>query len=193
MVSSNRDLTGGETLVGQSQLVDKLRDLARNLWWVWQPNVIALFRELDPTLWRKVDHNTVEYLKRLPTEQLERRATDMALDSRIDYAFRRLSEYLKDTHSWGAVHASILRSRPVAYFSAEFGLHESLPIYSGGLGVLAGDHIKSASDLDIPLVGVGLFYGQGYFRQRLDRSGWQHEEYPELDFYNLPIEPMKHT
>ena len=115
-----------------------------------------MFRELDPALWRKVDHNPVEFLKRLPAEQLERRAAEMALDSRIDYAFRRLAEYLKNTDSWGSVHASILRSRPVAYFSAEFGLHESLPIYSGGLGVLAGDHLKSASDLGIPLIGVGL-------------------------------------
>ena len=113
--------------------------------------MIALFRELDPLLWRKVDHNPVEFLKRLPVEQLERRAAEMALDSRIDYAFRRLSEYLRDTDSWGSVRASILRPRPVAYFSAEFGLHESLPIYSGGLGVLAGDHLKSASDLGIPL------------------------------------------
>ncbi len=152
----------------QPQLVDKLRELGRNLWWTWQPNVIALFRELDPALWRRVDHNPVEFLKRLPAEQLERRAAEMALDSRIDYAFRRLAEYLKDTDSWGAVHASILRPRPVAYFSAEFGLHESLPIYSGGLGVLAGDHLKSASDLGIPLVGVGLLYAQGYFRQTLD-------------------------
>ena len=141
----------GATLVGQTQLIDKLRELGRNLWWTWQPNVIALFRELDPALWRKVDHNPVEFLKRLPAEQLERRAAEMALDSRIDYAFRRLAEYLQDTDSWGAVHASILRARPVAYFSAEFGLHESLPIYSGGLGVLAGDHLKSASDLGIPL------------------------------------------
>ena len=85
----------------------------------------------------------------------------MALDSRIDYAFRRLAEYLQDTESWGAVRASILRSRPVAYFSAEFGLHESLPIYSGGLGVLAGDHLKSASDLGIPLIGVGLLVRPG--------------------------------
>ena len=84
-------------MVGQTQLIDKLRELARNLWWTWQPNVIALFRELDPALWRKVDHNPVEFLKRLPVEQLERRAAEMALDSRIDYAFRRLAEYLKDT------------------------------------------------------------------------------------------------
>jgi starch phosphorylase len=176
--------------MSQTQFVDKLRDLARNLWWTWQPNVIALFRELDPALWRKVDHNPVEFLKRLPADQLERRAMEMALDSRIDYAFRRLSEYLKNTDSWGATHASILRARPVAYFSAEFGLHESLPIYSGGLGVLAGDHLKSASDLGIPLIGIGLLYAQGYFRQSLDSNGWQQESYLNTDLDLLPIESV---
>src|SRR5262249_44732318 len=180
----------GTTMVGQTQLVDKLRELARNLWWTWQPNVITLFRELDPALWRRVDHNPVEFLKRLPAEQLERRAAEMALDSRIDYAFRRLAEYLRDTDSWGSVRASILRSRPVAYFSAEFGLHESLPIYSGGLGVLAGDHLKSASDLGIPLIGVGLLYAQGYFRQTLDANGWQQEHYLNADTDLLPIESV---
>ena len=88
-----------------------------------------------------------------------------------------MQEYLQSRHTWGARHAGVLWARPVAYFSAEFGLHESLPIYSGGLGILAGDHIKSASDLGIPLVGVGLYYDQGYFRQRLDGDGWQHEDY----------------
>ena len=176
--------------MGQSQLVEKLRELARNLWWTWQPNVVALFRELDPSLWRKVDHNPVEFLKRLPADQLERRAAEMALDSRINYAARRLAEYLKDTDSWGAMHASILRARPVAYFSAEFGLHESLPIYSGGLGVLAGDHLKSASDLGIPLIGVGLLYAQGYFRQSLDANGWQQENYLNADLESLPIESV---
>ncbi|AMV36504.1 alpha-glucan family phosphorylase [Planctomyces sp. SH-PL62] len=175
-------------MVGQTKLLDKLKELARNLWWCWQANVIDLFRELDPTLWREVDHNPVEFLKRLPTDQLERRAAEMALDSRIDYAFRRLSEYLKDSDSWGAINATILRARPVAYFSAEFGLHESLPIYSGGLGVLAGDHLKSASDLGIPLIGVGLLYNQGYFRQSLDSNGWQQESYLNADTDLLPIE-----
>ena len=102
---------------------------------------------------------------------------ELVLHSRINYAYRRQREYLEADRTWGARHAGILRPRPVAYFSAEFGLHESIPEYSGGLGVLAGDHIKSASDLDIPLIGIGLFYGQGYFRQRLDRNGWQQEEY----------------
>ncbi len=152
--------------------------------------MISLFRELDPLLWRKVDHNPVEFLKRLPAEQLERRANEMALEARIDYAFRRLSEYLRDDDSWGAVRASILRARPVAYFSAEFGLHESLPIYSGGLGVLAGDHLKSASDLGIPLIGVGLLYAQGYFRQTLDSNGWQQELYLNADTELLPIESV---
>lgn len=177
-------------MVGQSRLYEKLRELARNLWWTWQPNLIGLFRELDPDLWRQLDHNPVEFLMRLPVEQLEPRAAEMALDSRIDYAFRRLAEYLKNTDSWGSVYASSLRSRPVAYFSAEFGLHESLPIYSGGLGVLAGDHLKSASDLGIPLVGVGLLYDQGYFRQTLDSNGWQQEAYLNANPELLPIEKV---
>ena len=111
------------------------------------------------------------------------------LHSRINYVYRRQQEYLLADRTWGARHAGVLRPRPVAYFSAEFGLHESLPIYSGGLGVLAGDHIKSASDLDIPLIGVGLFYGQGYFLQRLDQNGWQREEYLETDINQLPMQP----
>ena len=177
--------------MGQTQRIDKLRELARNLWWCWQPNVISLFRELDPQLWRSLDHNPIEFLKRLSPEVLERRAAEMALDSRIDYAFRRLSEYLKDNDSWGSVYAASLRSRPIAYFSAEFGLHESLPIYSGGLGVLAGDHLKSASDLGVPLIGIGLLYDQGYFRQSLNLEGWQQEEYLNANPELLPIETVE--
>ena len=125
----------------------------------------------------------------MPLGEIERRAAELVLHSRINYAYRRQQEYLQADRTWGAANAGVLRPRPVAYFSAEFGLHESLPIYSGGLGVLAGDHIKSASDLGIPLVGVGLFYGQGYFRQRLDENGWQQEEYLQTDVNQLPMEP----
>ena len=100
---------------------------------------------------------------------------------------------LQSTRTWGARHAGVLWARPVAYFSAEFGLHESMPIYSGGLGILAGDHVKSASDLGIPLVGIGLYYDQGYFQQRLDRDGWQHEEYIDVDSRLLPIQPAVRT
>ncbi len=177
-------------MVGQTPLIEKLRELGRNLWWAWQPNVISLFRELDPNLWIKVDHNPVEFLREISHDQLLKRAAEMALDSRIDYAFRRLAEYLKDTDSWGSIYAGSLRSRPVAYFSAEFGLHESLPIYSGGLGVLAGDHLKSASDLGIPLIGVGLAYAEGYFRQSLDANGWQVETYLNANPELLPVEQV---
>src|SRR3954452_24083061 len=178
-------------MVGQVRIVDRLRELARNLWWTWQPNVVNLFRDLDPSLWRTTDHNPVEFLKKISTDQLERRAAEMALHSRIDYAFRRLNDYLKNDDSWGAIHAASLRSRPVAYFSMEFGLHESLPIYSGGLGVLAGDHLKSASDLGIPLVGIGILWDEGYFRQSLNSDGWQQETYLNADEDYLPIEEVR--
>ena len=178
-------------MVGQEKIVDRLRELARNLWWTWQSQVINLFRDLDPVLWRTTDHNPVEFLKKISPEALEKRAAEMALHSRIDYAFRRLHDYLKNDDSWGATHAASLRSRPVAYFSMEFGLHESLPIYSGGLGVLAGDHLKSASDLGIPLVGIGILYDQGYFRQSLDDKGWQVETYLKANPEILPIEPVR--
>jgi starch phosphorylase len=172
-------------------LVDKLWELSRNLWWTWQPNVINLFRQLDPALWRQLDHNPVEFLKRISPEQIDRQAAEMALESRIDYAARRLSEYLKNTDSWGSVYGGLFQPRPVAYFSAEFGLHESLPIYSGGLGVLAGDHLKSASDLGLPLVGVGLLYDQGYFHQTLDISGWQQEHYTNANPEIMPLQKVK--
>jgi starch phosphorylase len=162
--------------------------LARNLWWSWDAETTSLFRELDPVYWRKLDHNPIALLSRITLGELEQRAGQHVLHSRLNYAYRRLCEYVASDRTWGATHAGVLRARPVAYFSAEFGLHESLPIYSGGLGVLAGDHLKSASDLGVPLVGVGLFYDQGYFRQRLDAAGWQHEEYLDTDVKQLPLE-----
>jgi glycogen phosphorylase len=168
---------------------EKLWSLARNLWWSWDSDTNSLFRDLDPVRWRQLHHNPISLLSEIPLATLERRAGELALHSRINYAYRREQEYLQMDRTWGATNAGVLRPRPVAYFSAEFGLHESVPIYSGGLGVLAGDHIKSASDLDIPLIGVGLFYGQGYFRQRLDSGGWQQEEYLPTDVNQLPMEP----
>jgi starch phosphorylase len=167
----------------------RLWALARNLWWSWDHDAMSLFRDLDPVRWRFLNHNPITLLGEISLADLERRAGELTLHSRINYAYRRLREYLEADRTWGARYAGILRPRPVAYFSAEFGLHESIPMYSGGLGVLSGDHIKSASDLGIPLVGVGLFYSQGYFRQHLDRSGWQQEEYLEADVSQMPLEP----
>src|SRR5271163_2771323 len=167
---------------------ERLWALARNLWWSWDHDAVSLFRDLDPVRWRQLNQNPVSLLAEFPLAKLESRAAELVLHSRINYAYRRLQEYLQADRTWGTRHAGVLRPSPVAYFSAEFGIHESLPVYSGGLGVLSGDHIKRASDLAIPLVGIGLFYGQGYFRQRLDSNGWQQEEYLETDVTQLPLE-----
>src|SRR5271169_614086 len=167
---------------------ERLWSIARNLWWSWDNDSTSLFRDLDPVRFRQLNHNPIALLSEIPLAKLERRAGELVLHGRINYAYRRQQEYLRADRTWGATNAGALRPRPVAYFSAEFGLHESLPIYSGGLGVLAGDHIKSASDLDIPLIGIGLFYGQGYFKQRLDENGWQQEQYLQTDISQLPME-----
>jgi len=168
---------------------ERLWSLARNLWWTWDHDTTDLFLDLDPERWGELNHNPISLLAEIPLAQIERRAGELILHGRINYAYRRQREYLEADHTWGTRYAGVLRPRPVAYFSAEIGLHESIPVYSGGLGVLAGDHIKSASDLGIPLTGIGLFYGQGYFRQRLDRNGWQQEEYLQTDVNQLPMEP----
>src|SRR5271166_5415495 len=168
---------------------ERLWALARNMWWSWDSDAGQLFRDLDRPRWRELNHSPVALLNEFPLARLEERAAELGLDSRVNYAYRRLREYQDSERTWGARRAGVLRTRPVAYFSAEFGIHESLPIYSGGLGVLAGDHIKSASDLGIPLIGVGLYYSQGYFKQRLNSAGWQEEDYIDVDHRLLPIQP----
>jgi starch phosphorylase len=184
VVSEARTL---DRFIGPAQ--ERLWSLARNIWWSWDHDCISLFRDLSPTRWRELNQNPISLLGEMPMGEIERRATELVLHSRINYVYRRQQEYLNADRTWGAGNAGVLRPRPVAYFSAEFGLHESIPIYSGGLGVLSGDHIKSASDLDIPLVGIGLFYGQGYFLQRLDKDGWQREEYLQTNVNHLPMQP----
>ncbi len=165
---------------------DKCMELASNLWWAWNPEVNNIFRDLDPIRWRQLDHNPIALLREFTPERLAARATEMVLFTRINHAYRMLKSYLVSNRSWGNTSAGILGARPVAYFSAEFGIHESIPIYSGGLGVLSGDHIKSASGLGVPLVAIGLYYNQGYFRQRLDDHGYQVEEYQDTQIENLP-------
>jgi glycogen phosphorylase len=184
VVSEARTL---DRFIGPTQ--ERLWSLARNLWWSWDRASVSLFRDLNPVRWRQLNQNPISMLAEFRLDEIERRATELSLHSRINYCYRRQQEYLLADRTWGATNAGVLRPRPVAYFSAEFGLHESLPIYSGGLGILAGDHIKSASDLDIPLIGIGLFYGQGYFLQRLDQTGWQREEYLQTDINQLPMQP----
>jgi len=180
------------TEITAQDLYDKLMALARNLWWSWHPEVVNLFRDLDPVRWRQIDHNPIALLAEMTPEQVAERASEMVLYTRINQAFRRLKDYLSNTRTtWGAREAGVLGANPVAYFSAEFGLHESAPIYSGGLGVLSGDHIKSASGLGVPLVAIGLFYDQGYFKQHLTDEGWQIEEYLDTKVEDLPMEPAR--
>lgn len=166
----------------------RLDELARNLYWTWHSEVYHIFQDLNPQLWRQLSRNPLAFLRALPDEYLQDRSKIMALRSRITRAYYTLRDYLEANATWGRQHVRSLRFRPVAYFSAEFGLHESLPIYSGGLGVLSGDHLKAASDLDIPFIGVGLLYANGYFSQKLDGNGWQQERYFDADVSSLPLE-----
>lgn len=167
-------------------LVNDLDALARDLWWSWQPDAKDLFRDLDPTLWSEVNHNPIALLARLDTDRLAERRSALAVDSRLVHLKRQRDLY-RSREGAGGRRSGPLGARPVAYFSAEFGLHESLPIYAGGLGVLAGDHLKAASDLGVPLVGVGLLYAHGYFRQSVDGEGRQQETYGEIGIPQLPL------
>lgn len=177
------------TEITPEALYSKLQTIAGNLWWCWRPEVGNLFRELDPVRWRQLDHNPKALLAEMTPEQVAERASELAMYTRINQAHRRLNEYLTNTRdTWGARSAGVLGSKPVAYFSAEFGLHESVPIYSGGLGVLSGDHVKSASGLGVPLIAIGLFYDQGYFRQHLDGDGYQQEDYVDTNVDLLPMQ-----
>ena len=163
-----------------------LQRIAYNLWWSWDPDAIALFRRLDPDLWTSTRHNPVEMLGILQQTTLESLKQDEGFMAHLAMVDEKLTGYLAEK-TWFQQQYNGDAQMKVAYFSMEFGLHESLPVYSGGLGMLAGDHLKSASDLGLPLVGIGLLYRQGYFRQYLNNEGWQQEIYPENDFYNLPL------
>jgi starch phosphorylase len=168
-------------------LHERLRQLALNLWWTWQPELIELFRAIDPEIWRQSNHNPIVTLQQHGVDGIAYRVDALALRGRIEFWSRRLEEYLASDDTWCAAEGGALSAATIAYFSAEFGIHESLPLYSGGLGILAGDHLKSASDLGLPMVGVGLFYAQGYFHQRLNASGWQEETYGKTDVDTLPL------
>ncbi|MBC8368190.1 alpha-glucan family phosphorylase, partial [bacterium] len=165
-----------------------MNELAGNLSWTWHSEAFEIFQQLDPELWLKLNRNPVAFLEELSDEALNDRVATKALGSRITRAYFAHHEYLRSTNTWGKQHVRSLKARPVAYFSAEFGLHESLPIYSGGLGLLSGDHLKASSDLDVPLIGVGLLYTKGYFSQSLDAKGWQQEHYYDTDPDQLPLQ-----
>jgi len=170
--------------------IEGLRVIAYNLRWAWDHEAIELFRRLDGDLWETSGHNPVLMLGAIEQNKLEAAARDDAFLAHLERVASQLDAYLTSESSWFHKTCSHQSDKPmVAYFSLEFGLTECLSIFAGGLGILAGDHLKSASDLGIPLVGVGLLYQQGYFRQYLNQAGWQQEEYPNNDFHNLPVSP----
>lgn len=170
------------------ELIDRLRQLTRNMWWCWHPEVWRIFEAIDAQLWRSTNQNPVAFLDEIDDQRLAGRIRRGAVSSRIRNATRRLDNYVEASGPATNLAAGPLHRAPVVYFCAEFGLHESLPIYSGGLGVLAGDHLKAASDLGVPLVGVGLFYAEGYFEQGIDEQGRQTEYYGRTDVDRLAIE-----
>ncbi|MBI3549814.1 MAG: alpha-glucan family phosphorylase [Elusimicrobia bacterium] len=165
-----------------------LREIAYNLWWSWHPEARSLFKLVDRTLWRETNHNPVRLLKSCNPERLNALSKDPAFLQAYDAVLRDLSNYMKADGTWykglGAGD-----TRPIAYFSAEFGVHNSLPIYSGGLGVLAGDHCKTASDLGLPFTGVGFMYPQGYVHQQVGVDGWQQNIYDYIDWDAAPVQP----
>ena len=163
------------------QTLQPLEGLSWNYWWSWAPDGAEVFRDLEPGLWQQCEQNPRTLLAQVSDLRLAQTAADPTFADRIRLLSERFSAYLTDTRAWPKLQVAprISRDNPVAYFCAEFGIHNSLPLYSGGLGILAGDHLKSASDLNLPLVAVGLLYRFGYFRQRLRRDGWQEEMYRE--------------
>ncbi|KER10487.1 MAG: alpha-glucan phosphorylase [[Candidatus Thermochlorobacteriaceae] bacterium GBChlB] len=165
-----------------------LKQLSKNLWWSWNGEAQALFAELSPRLWSKFNHNPSEVMMNVSEQELTARLADTAFSAQVSHVLKKFYDYLGSNTTWAHTHATEFADHPVAYFSAEFGLHESLPIYSGGLGVLAGDHIKAASDLGLNFVGISLYYREGYFQQRLSPDGWQQELYPLYKPDFLPLD-----
>ncbi|MDZ8024397.1 MAG: alpha-glucan family phosphorylase [Nostoc sp. ChiQUE01a] len=170
----------------------RLADLAYNYWWSWSGDRVSLFQTIDPQEWERCGHNPVAILESATYERLTQLAEDPSYLKQIYALAREFDQYINQQDTWvSRVAPQVSQERPIAYFCAEFGIHESLPVYSGGLGILAGDHLKSSSDLGVPLVGVGLLYRQGYFRQRLNRQGWQEDYYIDNPFGHMPLELIK--
>ena len=167
-----------------------LNRLARNLWWTWDQEAQDLFQELSPRGWQNLYHNAVAVLHEVSEAELRARLQEQPFAKRVQSVLANFDRYMQSQETWGRAQAPHLLTRPVAYFSAEFGFHETLPIAAGGLGMLAGDHAKSASDLGLGFAGISLFYREGYFMQAINQENWQTEYYTHLHPRNLPIEPV---
>ncbi len=173
-----------------TELIHGLNRLAHNLWWTWNQEAQEIFQKLSPRAWQNLYHNAVAVLHEVSDMELRTRLQDPGFAQEVRRVLDQFEAYLQAPDTWAAEQANQLQEKPIAYFSAEFGLSETLPIAAGGLGVLAGDHAKSASDLGLPFVGISLFYRQGYFMQAINDENWQTEYYSMLNPKNLPMEPV---
>ena len=171
--------------------LEPLREMTFNLWWTWEPSARRLFRHLDPELWDRTNHNPVRMLQLSRQARLEEVSQDKTFLRELKQVYDAFKQYLERQDTYGKTGAGAAIKKPVAYFSAEFGFHESIPNYSGGLGILAGDHCKSASDLDLNFVAIGLLYRHGYFRQEIDKEGLQHAVNLNQNFHHLPIREVQ--
>ena len=173
-----------------TKIISDLNRLAHNLWWTWNQGAQELFYELSPRCWQNLYHNAVAVLREVSDYELRVRLQDAEFARRVRQVLADFEAYINDKETWGRQNAAALLHNPVAYFSAEFGFHETLPIAAGGLGILAGDHTKSASDLNIGFAGISLFYREGYFQQQFNADNWQTEYYTLLNPESLPLEPV---
>ena len=171
--------------------IEKLSEIANNLWWSWNTEFLRLFRKIDKDLWEKSGKNPIKFLKEVSQEKLETASKDIIFLHEYDKNVENFESYMESKDTWFANKYPENKKDLIAYFSAEYGLDETIPIYSGGLGILSGDHLKSASDLGIPLVAVGLLYKNGYFHQKINGNGEQETEYHDIDIHDLPIHPVK--
>lgn len=167
--------------------IERLGELAYNLWWTWNQPGLRLYLAIDRRLWEKTSHNPIAFLHQVEKEKLEQAAKDRYFLESYDAVMAEFDRYMNDGDTWFAREYSHLKNKQIAYFSFEFGLHESIPFYAGGLGVLAGDHLKEASDIGLPMVGMGFIYTEGYFVQKITEDGWQETSHYHFDFTNMPI------
>ena len=172
--------------------INRLQEIANNLWWSWNTEFLRLFKRIDNDLWETVDKNPVKFLKRVSQERIEMASKDERFLKEYSKVVKNFDDYMSSKDTWFNKKYPNSRNDLIAYFSAEYGLDQTIPIYSGGLGILSGDHLKSASDLGIPLIGIGLLYKNGYFNQKIEGyGGMQVSEYTDIDLENLPITPVK--
>ncbi|MBR3002330.1 MAG: alpha-glucan family phosphorylase [Clostridia bacterium] len=171
--------------------IDKLQEVANNLWWSWNTEFLRLFQKIDKDLWENSNKNPIKFLKRVSQEKLEDASKNIFFLKEYDRVIDNFEAYINSKNTWFSNKYPKNKEDLIAYFSAEYGLDQTIPIYSGGLGILSGDHLKSASDLGIPLVAVGLLYKNGYFNQKINGVGVQETEYHDIDLYDLPINPVK--